>query len=428
MLRRFVDVKESEKGAVLWAFAYFFAILCGYYLLRPLRDEMGIRGGVTQIKWMVTATFAVMLLAVPAFSAVVARVPRRRIIPVVYRSCAAMLVGFLVAERAGAPGAVLARVFFVWVSVFNLMVVSVFWSFLVDVFRSDQGKRLFGFVAAGGSAGAIAGPWIAGRLASTFGPASLWLAAAALLEAAVWCVRRLSRWAETNRSVGFAESAERPIGGGVWAGFRQSLASPYLLGISGLLLCYSATSTVAYQDQAGIVSASIRDSASRTALFANVDLAVNAVALVLQGVVAGRLLARGGLVIALAVLPVVTGAGYLALIASPGLATLIGFQVIRRAAQYGLERPAREVLFTVVEPEAKYKAKNFIDTVVFRGGDALSVWAYTGARGAGLPAAAGWGMAAALSLAWLAGAVAMGRRQNTLARAQEAARDRKEVA
>ena len=377
---RFAAVLPAERPAVAWAFLYFFAILCGYYMLRPLRDEMGIVGGVKNLSWQFTATFVVMLLAVPFYSAVVARFPRRTIIPIVYRFCALSLLAFLVADRAHVSEVWVARIFFVWVSVFNLFVVSVFWSFLVDTFREEQGKRLFGAIAAGGSLGAIAGPALAALFAKPLGRAGLFVAAALLLEAAVFCVKRLIAWAEVNRSAGVWSAPDRPVGGGVFAGFRLALKSPYLLAIAGMLLAYSFTSTVIYADQARLVQATIKDSATRTALFARIDLWVNIVALSLQGLVTGRVLSVAGLGVALCALPLLTAGGFLGLAVVPGLATLVLVQIARRGLQYGLERPSREVLFTVVSSEEKYKAKAFIDTVVFRGGDAASIWAYDAVR------------------------------------------------
>lgn len=416
MLERFAAVRREEREALAWAFLHFFAVLCAYYLIRPLRDEMGIRGGVGNLKWMYTGTFLAMLVAVPCWSAVVARLPRRSVVPIAYRFVALTLLAFFAAERLGAPVGATARIFFVWVSVLNLLVVSVLWSFHADVFRAERARRLYGLVAAGGSAGAIAGPWAASALAGAVGPSGLLVVAAAALEGAVLCVARLSRWAERERAGSFGESPEEPVGGGVFEGFRLALRSPYLLGISALLLFYSGTSTVAYQEQARIVEASFADSAARTATFARIDLAVNVLAIALQGLVAGPMLARLGAGATIAVLPVVTGAGFLALASRPGsLGTLVAFQVVRRGAQYGLERPARETLFTTLGGGAKYKAKSFMDTVVFRGGDAASIWAYATTAALGVPGPVVWRVLAAACVAWVLLARGVARRQGRTA-------------
>lgn len=412
---RFASILPAERPAVFWAFLYFFSILCGYYILRPLRDEMGIVGGVKNLPWQFTATFVVMLLAVPFYSAVVARFPRRTIIPIVYRFCALNLLAFLLLDRAGVSEIWVARVFFVWVSVFNLFVVSIFWSFMVDTFRAEQGKRLFGAIAAGGSLGAIAGPTIAALLVKPFGRAALYIAAALLLEAAVFCVRRLIGWATVAEAGGVGGSPDRAVGGGVLAGFRLALASPYLLAIAGMMLAYTITSTVIYADQARIVSASIQDSSVRTALFARIDLWVNVVALLAQSVATGWVLTALGLSVALCVLPVLTAGGFLGLGLAPGLATLVVVQIVRRGIQYGLERPSREVLFTVVSSEEKYKAKAFIDTVVFRGGDAAAIWAYDAVRSIAPPASVLTAAMLVVCAGWIGVALFAARRHGELA-------------
>jgi AAA family ATP:ADP antiporter len=371
---------KAERPAVFWAFLYFFSVLCGYYILRPLRDEMGIVGGVKNLPWQFTATFVVMLLAVPLYSAVVARFPRRKIIPVVYRFFALNLLAFLFLDRAGVSEVWVARIFFVWVSVFSLFVVSIFWSFMVDTFRAEQGKRLFGSIAVGGSLGAIAGPFLAALLVKPFGRAGLYVAAALLLEAAVFFVRRLVAWAGSHDSGDVGRAPDGAVGGGVLSGFRLAFSSPYLLAVVGMMLAYTITSTVIYADQARIIGATIQNSDVRTALFAKIDLWVNVVAAIVQGVATGRVLTVLGLGVALCVLPLLTAGGFVGLGLVPGLATLVAVQIARRGVQYGLERPSREVLFTVVSSEEKYKAKAFIDTVVFRGGDAAAIWAYDAVR------------------------------------------------
>jgi AAA family ATP:ADP antiporter len=406
---------KAEGPAVFWAFLYFFAVLSGYYILRPLRDEMGILGGVKNLPWQFTATFAVMLLAVPFYSAVVARFPRRTIIPVVYRFFAINLLAFLLFDRAGVSEVWVARVFFVWVSVFSLFVVSIFWSFMVDTFRAEQGKRLFGSIAVGGSLGAIAGPFLAGLLVKPFGRPGLYVASAILLEASVFCVRRLIAWAAAHDPGGVGYAPDRAVGGGIFAGFRLALTSRYLLAVVAMMLAYTITSTVIYADQARIVGATIQDSSMRTALFARIDLWVNVVALIAQGVLTGWVLTVLGLGVALCVLPVLTAGGFLGLGLAPGLATLVAVQIARRGVQYGLERPSREVLFTVVSGEEKYKAKAFIDTVVFRGGDAAAIWAYDTVRSIAPPASVVTAAMLVLCAGWAGVALFAARRQVALA-------------
>jgi AAA family ATP:ADP antiporter len=403
-------LRPGERPAVVWAFLYLFSVLCGYYILRPLRDEMGILGGVKNLPWQFTATFVVMLLAVPLYSAVVARFPRRTIIPIVYRFCAINLLAFLLLDRAGVSEVWVARIFFVWVSVFNLLVVSVFWSFMVDTFSAEQGKRLFGAIAAGASLGGIVGPLLATILVKPFGRAGLYVASAILLEAAVFCVRRLIAWAGTHDAGDVGRVPDRPVGGGVWSGFRLALASPYLLAIAGMMLAYTITSTVIFADQERIVGAAIQDSSARTALFARIDLWVNVLALVVQSVATGWVLSTFGLGVALCVLPVLTAGGFLGMGLAPGLATLVAVQVVRRGVQYGLERPSREVLFTAVTSEEKYKAKAFIDTIVFRGGDWATIWVDRGVRSLAPPAFVVTTALLAVCAGWVAVALFAARR------------------
>jgi AAA family ATP:ADP antiporter len=409
LLGRAVALRPGEGEAVAWAFAYFFSLLCGYYLLRPVREEMGIRGGVENLPWAFLATFAVMLLAVPAFAALVARVPRARAIPVVYRFFLVNLLVFWLLLRGGAAHGLVSRAFFVWVSVYNLFVVSVFWSYMADLFDSGQAKRIFGFLAAGGSAGALCGPALAALLVRGVGVANLLLLSAVLLEVAARCAARLSRWARTAEPDGGAA-----LGGGPFAGFAEVFRSRYLGALGLQMLFATASATFVYLQQARLFADLVKDSATRTFWFATIDLVVNVVSLLLQSLATGRLLAATGLGIALYAHPILAAAGLLAVAAWPSLWLLTAVQALRRALHYALERPAREVLFTVVPREAKYKAKSFIDTVVYRGGDAASAWAFKALVGGGMGLG---GVALAvtpLAVAWLAVAGYLRRRHAAL--------------
>jgi AAA family ATP:ADP antiporter len=399
LLRRVVDVRGEEAPALGWSFAYGVALMWSYYMLRPIREEMGIRGGVERLHESFLATFLVMLAAVPAFSALMARVPRARAIPVVYRLVMAVLAGFAVLVWKGVEPALVARAFFVWVSVFNLFVVSVLWSYLADIFTSEQGKRLFGFVAGGLSAGAILGLLTTGLLVRPLGIPGLLLLSAVLLEVAARCAGRLARWARTGSA---AAREGEALGGSPFAGFTLVARSPYLLGLAAHQLLVSFTGTIVYLAQARLMAALVADGATRTQLFAAVDLATNLLTLGLQSLATGRLLAGLGLWPALAAHPLLALAGLLALAAWPSLWLVTSLQALRRAVHYSFERPAREVLFTVVSREEKYKAKSFLDTVVYRGGDVLGAQAAAALFGAGV-ALGGVSLAAApLALAWLA--------------------------
>ena len=407
LLRRCVDVEAGEVRATLLGFCWFFCLLGGYYLLRPLRDALGLAGGAQELQWLFSGTFVAMLMLVPLFGALVARLPPRRFVPLAYRFFTASIVVFGVLIARDVQNVWVGRVFFVWISVFNLFVVSIFWSVLADRFSNAQGRRLFGFIAAGGTAGTFAGPALAATLVSTVGPVALTLGAALLLEAALQCFRGLhpratgSAALDAGRGAGEGEGdAARPLGGGVFAGLGLIVRSPYLLGLCGYLLLHTAASTFLYFEQGRIVADAFADTASRTRFFALVDLGVSTSTLLLQVFVTGRLMKRLGLGMALLLLPVASALAFVAVAWSPALLVLAGAQALRRACDYAIARPAREVLFTVVSREAKYKAKNAIETVVYRGGDAASGWLSSGLGALGIGFAGLAAIAIPLSAAW----------------------------
>ncbi|MBS1217103.1 MAG: hypothetical protein H6R21_236 [Proteobacteria bacterium] len=406
-------MRPGEVRALLWSFAYFFFLLAAYYVLRPVRDEMGIAGGVKNLPWLFTATFVVMLAAVPVFGAVVARVPRRRFIPLVYHFFVANILIFwlLLTFRIGLADT--ARVFFVWISVFNLFAVSVFWSFMADVYASEQGKRLFGFIAAGGSAGALLGPAIAVWLAEPIGRANLLLIAVLLLELAVLCAMRLESAAVVlqDRNAGRAAAGQREsgVGGGWIAGLVMVVRSPYLAGIALWVALLSLAGTFLYFQQASIVAALTDDPNKRTAVFAQIDLAVSLLTIVVQFLATGKLIRRYGTGPAAAFLPLVFALGFLTLALTPVLWVVIAFQAMQRAANFAISNPAREVLFTVVARAEKYKAKYVIDNVVFRGGDAASGWLFHALRGLGMELNTIALSTVPVALGWLAVALALGR-------------------
>ena len=381
-LRR--SVRPGEGRALCWSFAYFFCLLAGYYVLRPLRDEMGVAGGVRNLQWMFTATFLTMLAAVPIYGALVARLPRRWFIPVVYHFFVANLAIFWLLLTFGIEREIVARVFFVWISVFVLFAVSVFWSYMADLFSSEQGKRLFAIIAAGGTAGSLAGPALTIGLAGLLGPANLMIVAALFLEAAVVCARQLESASPASERNFSAKTEANAIGGGWLDGFLLLVRSPYLAGIALWVSLLSIAATFLYFQQANIVAAASEDPAIRTRLFASIDLAVGILTLAVQAFATGKLIARFGVGAALAFLPAVFAAGFAVLAAAPMLAVVIAFQALQRTANFAVSNPAREVLFTVVAREEKYKAKNVVDVVAVRGADAAGGWLFSALRSLGL--------------------------------------------
>jgi ATP:ADP antiporter, AAA family len=421
VLQKVVDVEPGEVRALFLGCAYYFTVLTAYYILRPIRDEMGVAGGVDNLPWLFTGTLVCMILLNPIFSTLVAKVPRRVFIPLAYGFFMSnLLVFFILLKTMPASSNVwVGRVFFVWVSVFNLFVVSVFWSFMTDVFKHRQGKRLFAFVALGGTIGAVLGSSITAFFADRLGTAPLLLVSIGFLGLAILCARGLGRSAEgTWESTRGTPDGERVIGGGALAGMGHLVRSPYLLGISGFILFFTIGSTFLYFMQASIIG-QIADRAARTALFAKIDLATNLLTIIYQSYLTARIVKWLGVTFALAFLPALSIIGFITLGAAPTIGVLVVFQVLRRASDYGVARPSREILYTVVSREDKYKAKNFIDTFIYRTGDQIGAWTSAGLTALGLGVGGSAFVAAPLAGVWLGIALWLGKRQEQLARAED---------
>lgn len=394
-LRRLVLLAPGEGAPVAWATAYFFFVLLSYYLLRPVREAFGIARGADALPWLMTGTLLAMLAVNPAFAALVARLPRRRFIPLAHRFFALnLVVFFLLFHLLPHRGVALGYAFYIWLSVFNLFVVSLFWGLMTDLFQEEQAKRLFALIAVGGTLGAIlgagltgllsAGVQLGGRLWKVPAPALL-LVSAAMLEAAVQCMLVLAR----RFGLGDTAGAAREPGPGALAGLRLILGSRYLQLICAYMLLYTLTSTLLYLAQGGIVARTFASQGARTAAFASIDLWVNVLTLLTQLFVTSRLLTRFGIAAVLCALPVITAAGFGALALWPVFGVLVAFQVARRGLHYAVDRPAREVLYVPLGADERYKSKPFIDTFVYRAGDLFGVW---------LPSLLG-GMATAMLLA-----------------------------
>jgi AAA family ATP:ADP antiporter len=408
-IARFVVLQPGEARAVAWSFGYFFTLLAAYYVLRPLRDQMGIAGGVKNLQLLFAATFATMLVAQPVYGALVARLSRARFIPIVYHFFVANLALFWVLLTLGASPVVIAWVFFVWLSVFNLFAVSVFWSFMADLFRSEQSKRLFGLIGAGGTAGSVLGPLIVLGLANRLGPVNLLIIAGLLLELAVLCVHRLEKTAAAAIVAGSAAIREEHVGGSWVAGITQLFRSPYLAGIALWVSLLSFAGTILYFEQANLVDAAKQSAASQTRFFATIDLYVAIATIAVQAFVSGPLVKLFGVAAALAVQPVVFVLGFAVLALFPNLTVVLAFQTIQRTANFAFSNLGRQILFTPVAREDKYKTKNVIDVVVFRGSDALYGWVFGALRDLGLALAAISAIAIPVSLGWAGLAVALGR-------------------
>ena len=411
----------QERAAALWSFAYSFTLLAGYYVLRPLRDQMGIAGGVKKLPWLFTATFVTLIVAQPLYGALVARLPRARFIPIVYHFFVANIVLFWLLLTLGIAPVIVARVFFVWVSVFNLFAVTVFWSFMADLFTAEQGKRLFGFIGAGGTAGGLLGPVITIGLSAPLGAVNLLIAAAVLLELAVFCVLRLERAATAQATAsGGADAGPQPVGGSAFAALPEVLRSPYLIGVGAWVSLLSFCATIIYFEQANIVSAVVHDRNTQTQLFASIDLAVNLLSLATQVFVTGQLLKRFGSGLTAGALPAVYIVGFAALFLAPTLAVVVTVQVLQRWMNFAVANPARQVFFTVLGRAEKYKAKNLIDVVVYRGSDALYGWVFDTLQALGLKLGAIALIACPVAAAWLVLSAILGRAQERRAELAEA--------
>ena len=395
-----------------------------------------MQGGVRNLPWLMQAAVVVMVLVNPLYSGLVARLPRSRFIPIVYRGFLVLTLLFFagLSTTEGETRIWMGRAFYVYVTVFNLFVLSVMWSLLADLWRSEQSKRLYGVIAAGGSLGALFGSGVTALFAESVGAINLLLPSVVLLEGAVFAARRLmgqfqpaaekasaappdDRAPQLTAAKDLHARPDRPVGGSIWAGIQALSRSPYLLGIAVFILLQTVTSTFAYVIQAEIVESSSAEADVRTSIFAQIDFFTNALTLILQTLVAARLVRWIGVGWALCTLPLVSGVGFLVLGASPTLMTLAVFQVLRRSSNYGISKPAREMLYTVVTPEEKYKAKNFIDLAVYRGGDALGSEIYKWINRAAIGIAGATAIAAPMSLVWIVVALFLGRRFKQGARA-----------
>jgi AAA family ATP:ADP antiporter len=415
-LQQIITVRRDEIRPLAWSWLYLFSVFFAYYVIRPIRDEVGVASGVSNLPWLFTATLVAMIAINPPFAALVARLSRARFISIVYRFFMMNLLVFLLLFKstAGDTNLWVGRVFFVWTSVFNLFVVSVFWQFMVDVFTSEQGKRLFGFLAAAATVGGILGSSVTATTVQTVGAPTLLLVSIVLLEVGVFCVRHLAQM-PLVRPAPAQDRAVEPrtsdkIGGGIFAGLLHAVKSPYLLGICVYMLLYSCLSTFLYVQQAGIVDVTFANRAARTAFFARIDLIVNLLTLGAQVFLTSQLMKRLGIAVTLTLVPIATAVGFITLGIIPSLAIVVAFIVIRRAGNFAFARPSREVLFTVLTREDKYKAKSAIDTVVYRLGDQVGVWSSAWLTAAGLGLAGVAWTAVPLSLAWVATGWWLGRR------------------
>ena len=424
LLRRVVDVRPNEVRAMIASFAFFFFLLGSYFVLRPIRDAVAASTGVTRLPWLFAGTLTVTLLCNPLFAWLVVRFPVRRVIPISYHFFTASFLAFYAVLRfaPGGEGSTvdvwMGRALFVWTTVFALFNTSIFWCLMADAFRSEQAKRLFGFIGVGGTLGSIIGSAVTAALAPTLGAVNLLLVAVGLLQLAVLIITRFPL--ETAEGAGPATRQDEIIGGTVWSGFAHIAKSPYLLGICGFQLLYVFGSTVLYFAQSDLVGQLYADRSARTAILARLELVTQVLTVVTQVFFTGRIIRWLGFATALAILPAMSVIGFGALGAMASFQALAVFIVLRRATNFAIMNPAMEVLFTVVPREDKYKAKSVIETFVYRGGDQLAAWGYAGLAALGLGLAGISWVAVPVSGVWVALGVWLGRQQERRAHDQRA--------
>lgn len=401
LLQRLAQIEPQERPAVAAAFILFFCVLCGYFMLRPVRETIGTVLGEQEVQDLFVATWLGSIAVIPVYGLACSILPRAAVLAAVYAIFGGSLL-LLAGEMSADPNNLAAaRFFYVWISIFNLFVVSVFWTLMVDRTSSEQAKRLFGVIAAGGTLGGLLAPLLTDFLVARTGRTGVLMVSASLFAIAILCQAILVRlFRRQPRVPGVEPSSERPIGGNPFAGITRVFRSPYLLGFCLFVLLLASVTTFLYFDQLRLVKEAFPDEDQRTQVFARIDFVVQAVTLVTQLFFTGRIASRLGVAVLLASVPLAMLGGFLTLALVGNFWVLAAVMVVRRAGEYALTRPGREILFTSVDTETKYKAKNFIDVVVYRGGDALSAQVRGALKASNMSFSSLALVGAGLALAW----------------------------
>jgi len=414
-LKLIAEVEHPEIKAVILSFVYFFFLMSSYFILRPLRDTMGTVFGVAHLQELFTGTFIVSFIVAPIYAGFASRIRLASFLPWVYGFIALTMVVFYLLFEKIAQDRWIAAAFFVWTSTFNLLTISVFWSLMADVFSRTQAKRLFGFIAAGGTVGTICAPAFTVLFVSTVGTNTLLLISAAGFTVTAFLVRMVEaekRKLQAADKDAQQTSLDRKLGGNPFDGFTLLFKSPYLLMIALFILLMTTISTVIYFQLQDLITHAFTTRAERTRAFATIDLATNSVAVFIQLFGTGRLIQRFGVTAGLLLNPIIMVIAFLAVAFSPVLMVLGTIQVVRRCAEYAVAKPSRDMLFTVVDQQAKYKAKNVIDTVVYRFGDLTSAWLSAAVLPYGVAGLAVAGVI--VSAIWFPIAYALGKRYETV--------------
>lgn len=419
ILKALSKVEPREIKATVFSFALVFILMAAYYILRPVRDAMASDWTDAEVSWLWTINFFFSFVVVAAYGAAASRVALKNLVPLVYSFFALTFVCFFIGSQSFENTVLIDKSFYVWVSVFSLFPVSVFWSFMADLYTQEQSKRLFGIITTGASLGAIAGPSIPLLFSEALGTYSLMLVAAVVLVLTLPIILYLERIKLTELgNAGHAGEVDMPggasLGGSPLAGFKLFLQNRFLLGIGLFLFLYTGIGSFVYFELKNLMAEFSR--AERTELWAFMDLATNSLTIFAGLFVTSRLATRFGLGATLAVLPVIVLGGLLSVAMVPALSIVVGLQIFRRGGNYAITRPAREMLFTHVDQETRFKAKQVIDVVVYRGGDVFWGWAFTGLTqvlGLGIAGVAAVG--AVIAAVWSFVGVKLGRQADALA-------------
>ena len=409
-IAKLFNIERREASAVLAGLLMFFFLFTGYFMLRPVRETMGIAGGVDNLQWLFTATFVATLAALPLYGWIASKAARRRILPWTYGFFVLNLLAFAAGLLAQPENLWLARSFYVWLSVFNMLTISLAWSVLADLMASRQAKRLFALIAAGASLGGLTGPLLGTLLVAPLGHAGLLVLSAAFLAASAVSGIWLQRWRDKHPlPTGDTGERRKPLGGNPFAGATAVFKSKYLMAIAIFVILLTSVSTFLYFEQARLVAETFTDRTRQTQVFGTIDTVVQSLAILTQVLVTGRVAQRLGVGVLLVAVPLIVAAGFVWLALSPVFAVFVVVMVVRRAGEYAFVRPGREMLYTVVPAEDKYKAKNFIDTVVYRGGDAISAWVKRGLDLLAEHPATAMIIGAAIALVWAGSGGLLGR-------------------
>lgn len=378
LIRATTRVEPNEIQATVLSFAFVFVLMTAYFILRPVRDSLSSDWTDAQLSWLWTSTFFISVIAVSLYGAVISRIRMRVIVPSMYAFFAATFVAFYIAGKTLGDNDLVNRAYYVWLSVFSLYHLSVFWTFMSGLYNKEQAKRLFAIIAMGATAGAIAGPFFATLFAQKIGNLNLLLIAALLLVLPITFIGRLERLRVSdlgNSDTQTNLAGGRELSANPFSGFKTFVSNPYLLAIGLFIVLYVVMNTFVYFELRKMMGDFDRE--LRTQIWAGIDLAVNSVTFIIGLFVTGRLATRVGMPTTLALIPVFMVGGWVLVALSPVLAVLAGLQIARRAGNYAITRPGREMLFTAVDADTRYKAKPVIDVVVYRGGDMLTAWFYT---------------------------------------------------